>query len=43
MNELQIFNNDEFGQIRTIEKEESEIWFAARKDSNISSTSSWEG
>ena len=30
MNELQIFNNDEFGQIRTIETEDSEIWFVAR-------------
>lgn len=30
MNELQTFQNDEFGQIRTIETEESEIWFVAR-------------
>lgn len=30
MNELQIFKNEEFGQIRTIETEESEIWFVAR-------------
>ena len=30
MNELQTFKNDEFGQIRTIETEESEIWFVAR-------------
>lgn len=30
MNELQIFKNEEFGRIRTIETEESEIWFVAR-------------